>query len=495
MTHPIELESYRILADRVDLAGWAPGPAAVAARIVHATADPALLDSLVVSEQAVEAGAEALGRGAPVLCDVEMVRSGIGGGICLLAEVGRDARPTRSAAAMALAMARHPRGAVVVVGCAPTALTEVNRGIADGSFRPALVVGVPVGFVGAAQSKEELLRAAETTGVPVIVLRGERGGAAIAAAALNAIERLTRKSLPSAVESLRQVEVEISLLLIGHGTRSEDGQAELRQFAQAVAEARPEVPVSTGFIEFMEPDLDEALDRAVTMASGHVVAVPLVLLGAGHLKDDGPTALARGRRRHPSAHLAYARDLGVHPTVLAAVTERIEAAGAGFDAVVVVGRGSSDPDANADLMKAARLLADGRGLGTGLRSGRDPLGPESALGLVEGAFVSLAPPDVPTTLDRCHLLGARRIAVVPYFLFTGVLVERIGRQVEAWAEDHPDCEVVVGRHIGVDERLVDLVWQRFDEARSGPVHMNCDGCLHRVAPPGEEYRAVRTLPR
>jgi hypothetical protein len=78
-------------------------------------------------------------------------------------------------------------------------------------------------------------------------------------------------------------------------------------------------------------------------------------------------------------------------------------------------------------------------------------------------------------------------------LFTGVLVERIARQVRAWAERHPDSEVVVGEHIGVDDRLVDLVWQRFDEARSGPVHMNCDGCLHRVAPPVEPDAAPRSI--
>jgi precorrin isomerase/sirohydrochlorin ferrochelatase len=485
MTHPIELESYRIVAERVDLVGWDPGPAAVAARIVHATADPGLLDSLVVSDGAVEAGVDALRLGAPIICDVEMVRSGIGGGTCLLGEVGPDSLPTRSAAAMALAAARHPEGAVVAVGCAPTALEEVNRRLAEDSFHPALVVGVPVGFVGASESKEELLRTASRMAIPVIVLRGERGGAAVAAAAINAIQRLARPPatqpasdpppnshpLPER-DTRRQVEVEGSLMLIGHGTRSPAGQAELRRFADAVAAARPDVPVSEGFIEFMEPDLDLALDRAVALGSGHVVAVPLVLLGAGHLKDDGPAALARGRRRHPRSHLAYARDLGVHPAVLAAVAERIASCGDGADAVVVVGRGSSDPDANADLMKAARLLADGRGLGTGLGS---------TLGLVEGAFVSLTPPDITTTLDRCRRLGARRISVVPYFLFTGVLVERIGQQVRAWAERHPDSEVVVGQHIGIDDRRVDLVWQRFDEAQAGPVHMNCDGCLHRVA--------------
>jgi precorrin isomerase/sirohydrochlorin ferrochelatase len=513
-THPIETESYRILAERLDLSGWGEGPGAVAARIVHATADPTLVDSLVVSESAVDAGIGALGAGAPLLCDVEMVRSGVRGGTCLLGEIGPGAQPTRSAAAMALAADRYPDGAVVAIGCAPTALAEVNRRIRDGTFRPALVVGVPVGFVGAADAKEELLAISDETGVPVIVLRGERGGAAVAAAAINALDRLADPRPP--------VEGETSLMLIGHGTRSPAGQVELRRFAEAMALARPDTPVAAGYIEFMEPGLDEALDEAVGRSAGRVVATPLVLLGAGHMKDDGPAALARGRLRHPGASLAYARDLGVHPSVLAVVGDRIRGAvqpGERVDAVVVVGRGSSDPDANADLAKVARLLADGRGLATGMGTGlgtgvatgrgtgrgtglgtgvatglddRPPGTPDGRswsdpppeLGLVEPAFVSLAWPDVPTALDRCFHLGARRIVVVPYFLFTGLLVERIDAQVEEWATGHPDARVVIAGHMGVDDRLVALVWHRFDEAAGGPVHMNCDGCLHRVALPG-----------
>jgi cobalt/nickel transport system ATP-binding protein len=363
----------------------------------------------------------------------------------------------------------------------------VNRRIADGSFRPAVVVGVPVGFVGAAEAKDELLRVSAQRRIPAIVLRGERGGAAVAAAAVNALRRLAERSGPDVGSQepkshlLLDGEVAASLMLIGHGTRSPDGQAELRRFACAVAAARPTVPVAEGFIEFMEPELDEALDRAVSLGSGRVVAVPLVLLGAGHLKDDGPAALTRARARHPMTHLSYARDLGVHPAVLGAVSNRIREAGGPTggtwgpeDAVIVVGRGSSDPDANADLMKAARLLADGRGLGSDATEDR------SGIGLVEGAFVSLARPGVIEALDRCRQLGARRITVVPYFLFTGLLVERIGRQARSWAERHADTEVAVASHIGVDPGLVELVWRRFDEAAGGPVHMNCDGCLHRI---------------
>jgi precorrin isomerase/sirohydrochlorin ferrochelatase len=510
--HPIEQESYRILAERVDLSSWPPGPAAVAARIIHATADPELVRSLVVDESAVAAGVDALRTGAPVLCDVEMVRSGVSGGraTCLLGEVG-PARPgsTRSAAAMALIAERYPSGAIVVVGCAPTALEELNARLVDESVRPALVIGVPVGFVGAATSKERLLEIAPRAGVPVIVLRGERGGAAVAVAAINALIRLAASAgspLParSAVSTPTGGRAEgpagadqPALVLIGHGTRSPAGQAELREFCAAMARARPEVPVAEGFIEFMRPTLAEALETAATQATGRagdgsrarpVVAVPLVLLGAGHMKDDGPAALTLARERHLEVRFSYARDLGVHPSVLAVVSDRVREASGGQvpDAVVVVGRGSSDPDANADLVKAARLLADGRGL-----SAETPSGPPDGappLGVVEAGFVSLAWPDVAGALERCRRLGAERIVVVPYFLFTGLLVERIAEQARAWASAHPGIEVVVGGHMGVDPRLVELAWHRYDESAGGPVQMNCDGCVYREPLPGYEHR-------
>jgi precorrin isomerase/sirohydrochlorin ferrochelatase len=493
--HPIEEESYRILAERIDLAGWAPGPAAVVARVVHATADPALVDALVVPDAAVAAGVAALAAGAAVLCDVEMVRAGISGAQthCHLASTpSAGDHPSRSAAAMAAGAARFSDGALVVVGCAPTALAEACRLIERGELRPALVVGVPVGYVGAAEAKERLLELAERTGVHAIALRGERGGAAVAAAIVNALVRLAANGADPAPDSP-------AVLLIGHGTRSADGAAELRRFCEVVAAARPEVAVAAGYLEFMEPGVDEAVAALVAGGARQVIAVPLVLLGAGHLKDDGPAALERARRAHPGVAFSYARDLGVHPLVLGAVEARIreaQPADGPPDAVIVVGRGSSDPDANADLAKVARLLADGRGLTTAPATADGAaFATAPVLGTIEPAFVSLSRPGVPEALERCRRLGARRIAVVPYFLCTGRLVVRLAEEARAWAVEHPDVEVTVGGHIGVDERVVALAWSRYDEARGVDVTMNCDACLYRVALPGYERRGGTPVPR
>ncbi|MGI8775971.1 MAG: sirohydrochlorin chelatase [Acidimicrobiales bacterium] len=273
-----------------------------------------------------------------------------------------------------------------------------------------------------------------------------------------------------------------ALLVVGHGSRSAAGVAEYWKLADVVRSQAPDVEVGCGFIELAPPDLDTAIDDLVASGATSVVASPLILLGAGHLKNDGPAALHRGRHRHPRVEFHYARDLGIHPLVLAVARDRIaEAVGAcepavlgtcdRVTAVVVVSRGSSDPDANADLYKVGRLLADA-----------------SHVDMIEPAFVSLAPPDVSAALDRCERLGATHIAVVPYFLFMGVLVERIRDQTTAWAAAHPDVEVRHGPHLGADPRIATLLLDRYREALSGDAHMNCDLCVYRTAMPGHEHR-------
>jgi sirohydrochlorin cobaltochelatase len=156
-------------------------------------------------------------------------------------------------------------------------------------------------------------------------------------------------------------------------------------------------------------------------------------------------------------------------------------------AVLLVGRGSTDPDANAEICKVARLLWEGRGLR-----------------LVEPAFVSLAEPSVPAGLERCRLLleaaGAghgrpARIVVLPYFLFSGVLPDRVVAQTERYAADHPELDIRGGGVIGDCDGLADLVVERYEEAIAGDIRMNCDTCIYRSAMPGFEDRVgVPQLP-
>ncbi|GGO28033.1 precorrin-8X methylmutase [Micromonospora parathelypteridis] len=195
VVHPIEVESYRILRERVDLSHLPPLSRAVTERVVHASADLAYVDELVCDEAALESGLAALRAGTPVVTDVAMVAAGITrAGLELVcpvaepaaAELGRSAGITRSAAAVRIALDRVGPGAVWVVGCAPTALVELLT--LDAA--PALVVGLPVGFVGAAESKAAL----RASGLPGVSNVGEKGGSAVAAAALNALLYVEEKS-------------------------------------------------------------------------------------------------------------------------------------------------------------------------------------------------------------------------------------------------------------------------------------------------------------
>ena len=179
--HPIEQESFAILRSRVDLSALAPLTRAIVERVVHASADLSYVDDLVTDEPALQAGQAALLAGAPVVADVQMVAAGITGrdAVCRVRDARASDGLTRSAAAVRLAHDQVGPGAVWVVGCAPTALFELLALDA----RPALVVGLPVGFVGAAESK----RALRDSGLPAISNRSEKGGSAVAAAALNAL--------------------------------------------------------------------------------------------------------------------------------------------------------------------------------------------------------------------------------------------------------------------------------------------------------------------
>ncbi|HEX6402093.1 MAG TPA: CbiX/SirB N-terminal domain-containing protein [Pseudonocardiaceae bacterium] len=266
-----------------------------------------------------------------------------------------------------------------------------------------------------------------------------------------------------------------AMLVVGHGSRDADGVDEFWTLAGAIRAAAGELLTRFGFIELARPSVDEAIDDLVARGATEIVSVPLVLLAAGHLKNDGPAALARARQRHPQVRFALARDLGIEPNVLEVVTDRVRDMTGDADpeklGVALIGRGCSDPDACADLWKVGRLLADGRGLGT-----------------VEPGFVSVATPSVPETLERLRLLGAGTAVVAPFFLFSGVLLNRIYAEAARWAQDHPEVEVRGAAHLGPDARLARLVLERYREARAGDVRMNCDLCAYRVQLPGYESK-------
>jgi sirohydrochlorin cobaltochelatase len=272
-----------------------------------------------------------------------------------------------------------------------------------------------------------------------------------------------------------------ALLLAAHGTRDQAGVDAFAALAGRVGKlaAADGIRVAGGFIELSAPALREAVadlaaapgPPAAAGGQASIVAIPIMLSAAGHAKGDIPAALARERSRHRGLTWIYGRPLGPHAELINLLAKRVDACGADGPAVLLVGRGSTDPDANADVVKTARLLWEGRDYP-----------------LTETAFVSLARPDVAQGLERCRLLGARRIVVARYFLFPGVLPDRVAEQAAAYAAAHPELDIRYTDVLGDCDEIAALVYERYHEALAGDIRMNCDVCVYRIAMPGFEHR-------
>lgn len=258
-----------------------------------------------------------------------------------------------------------------------------------------------------------------------------------------------------------------ALLIAGHGTSDVAGAEEFRAFTERVGKrlAARSVAVAGGFIELSPPPLGQAVAELVAAGHNRIVTVPLMLVAAGHAKGDIPGSLAHSKRHHPGVSFTYGRPLGPHPTVLALLRERLGPVTADTT-VLLVGRGSTDPDANSEVAKVARLLQE-----------------TTDVAGVEYAFISLAPPGVPQGLARCAALGAKRVVVLPYFLFGGVLPDRVAAQ-----SVHSGLDIRVAEVLGDTDSLADLVIERYDEALAGDIRMNCDSCIYRVSMPGFEAK-------
>jgi sirohydrochlorin cobaltochelatase len=273
---------------------------------------------------------------------------------------------------------------------------------------------------------------------------------------------------------------ETALLLMGHGSRDHRAIEQFYQFFEKTKEAFYPIPVSGGFLEFASPDLKTAVKDLIKPSVKHIVIVPLVLLGAGHQKTDGPQLIHELRHIYPEIKFSYASALGIHPLVLSVYKDRVADSLSKLPAdnrgLLIVSRGSTDPDANSDLYKIARLISDDYKMPC----------------LVEPAFISLAKPSVKDGLDRLYLLGARNITVVPYFIFTGILFNRIIRQASDWASQK-NVNISFGAELKDDDAMIELIRYRYENALSQNNYVNCDLCAYRVPMAGYEDKHVKAI--
>jgi sirohydrochlorin cobaltochelatase len=217
------------------------------------------------------------------------------------------------------------------------------------------------------------------------------------------------------------------------------------------------------------------LDRLVARGIERASVVPLMLNAAGHSKSDVPAVVLEGRRRHGGVELHYGRPLGVDHTIVSLAQHRVTAAGGHGLPLALLARGTSDPDANADACKAARLVGECTG---------SPL--------VVAGFSGVTWPRVPEALDQLRLLGADRLVCFAWFLFTGVLVEQMKSDFAKFSE-RSGVELVDAGYLGPDPSLVPLVLERHAEAFDGDIRMNCDVCAYRRPFPSLEDRVGQEL--
>ncbi len=267
-----------------------------------------------------------------------------------------------------------------------------------------------------------------------------------------------------------------AILFVGHGSRDAEGTAEFEQLVQVFRASDPDRVIEWGFLEFAKPVIGEAVARCVERGARTVAVLPGMLMAAGHAKNDIPSEIHEARRRYPGVDFHYGRHLHLHAKILELCRLRLEEAESSAakcdrrdTLLLVVGRGSSDPDANADVQKLARLLWEGMGYGW-----------------ATACYIGVTTPLLPEALARCHRLGFQRIIVLPFFLFTGVLEKRIRQQTAEFAANHPGTEFLCAGYLNVHPLLFDVFAERAEEAIHGSSNMNCGLCKYRVQIPGFE---------
>lgn len=269
----------------------------------------------------------------------------------------------------------------------------------------------------------------------------------------------------------------IGVMVCGHGSRHVGAVEEFAAVARGIAERLPDYTVESGFLEFATPIIRDGLDKLLGQGVNRILAVPGMLFAAGHVKNDIPSVLNTYAAAHHGLRIDFGRELGIDPKLMRAAGARVQEAldGAPGDVppeetvLLVVGRGASDPDANANVAKVTRLLWEGLGLAWG-----------------ETAYSGVTFPLVAPALRHVARLGYRRVVVFPYFLFTGVLVQRIYAGVDEVAAEHPDIQFIKAPYLNDHPLVMDVFAERVTEILDGNTAMNCQLCKYREAVLGFE---------
>ncbi len=259
------------------------------------------------------------------------------------------------------------------------------------------------------------------------------------------------------------------IMICGHGSRDVEATAEFDLLARHLRARLPEFPVESGYLEFARPVIRDGLEALKAKGLKRIVAIPGMLFAAGHVKNDLPWEVNSFAQENVAIDVRMGRELAISSNLLAASADRIEEALSPLTSLprsetllLVVGRGTNDPDANSNVAKVARMLWEGMGFGW-----------------CEIAYSGVAKPLVNETLERASRLGFKRIVVFPYFLFTGILVKRIYAWTDEAAMAHPEIEFVKADYLKDHAKVIDTFVERVRETIDGLGVMNCQLCKYR----------------
>jgi sirohydrochlorin ferrochelatase len=247
-----------------------------------------------------------------------------------------------------------------------------------------------------------------------------------------------------------------SVLILGHGSRRPRANQEFEELVAAFRRRRPGLDVGHAYIELADPLLGEGLAQLASR-SDRVMILPLFLFAAGHVKDDVPEAMAAARERFPRVRFEATPALGVEEATVGLALERAGAAlaasglSAADTALVAVGRGSSDPEANGDFCKLVRMAGERGGFARAVPS-----------------FIAITGPRFEPAAEETAGVHGGPLLVLPYFLFEGLLVEQLAGEVDGLRRRHPGRSVALARHLGPAPRLLDLLEARLDAALASP---------------------------
>ncbi|XJZ28661.1 sirohydrochlorin chelatase [Bacillota bacterium Lsc_1132] len=261
-----------------------------------------------------------------------------------------------------------------------------------------------------------------------------------------------------------------AILFVGHGSKDHEGNDQVRQFIESMSiKWDDNIHVQTSFLEFENPTINQGIDVCVEKGADHIVVIPIMLLQAGHSKIHIPAAIDEAKKKYPFVQFTYGRPIGVHEETFVILKKRLTETGENLDhpdpdtAVLLLGRGGSDPDANSDLYKISRLLWE-----------------KTNYKIVEPAFMGVTSPLVNEGIERCIKLGAKKVIILPYFLFTGILIKRLEKMMVAFQKQYSAVEFILAGYFGYHPRLQTILIERVEEAFQGEVKMNCDTCQYRL---------------